>query len=103
MHRAMPTLNMRLDDELDRRLTLEAELVSETRSELARRAIEAYLAQRQRQRFLDKIARAARARGAREALATAEEALPTDNEALALGEQRAAEPRARYRARRRKR
>jgi len=99
----MPTLNMRLDDELDRRLTLEADLASETRSELARRAIEAYLAQRQRQRFLDRIARAARARGAREALAVAEEALPTDNEALALGEQGAAEPPARYRARRRKR
>jgi predicted transcriptional regulator len=99
----MPTLNMRLDDELDRRLTLEAELASATRSELVRRAIEAYLSQRQRQRFLEKIARAARARGASEALAMAEEALPTDNEALALGEQGAAEPRARYRARRRKR
>jgi predicted transcriptional regulator len=99
----MATLNMRLDDELDRRLTQEAELAAETRSELARRAIEAYLSQRQRQRFLDKIARAARVRGGREALAAAEEALATDNEALALGERGAAEPRSRYRARRRKR
>lgn len=99
----MPTLNMRLDEELDRCLTREAELAAETRSELARRAIEEFLAQRQRQRFLDRIARAARARGADEAVAAAEEALATDNEALALGEQGAAEPRARYRARRRKR
>lgn len=99
----MPTLNMRLDDELDRRLSREAELAAESRSELARRAIEAFLSQRQRQRFLDKIARAARARGVREAVAVAEEALATDNEALALGEQGAAEARARYRARRKKR
>lgn len=99
----MATLNMRLDDDLDRRLTQEAELAAETRSELARRAIEAFLLQRQRQRFLDRIARAARARGPRDALAAAEEALATDNEALALGEQGVAEPRARDRARRRKR
>ena len=94
---------MRLDDDLDRRLTREAELAAETRSELVRRAIDEFLSQRQRQRFLDRIARAARARGAREAVAAAEDALATDNEALALGEQGAAEPRARYRARRRKR
>lgn len=94
---------MRLDDELDRRLTREAELAAETRSELVRQAIDEFLSQRQRQRFLDRIARAARARGAREAVAAAEDALATDNEALALGEQGVAEPRARYRARRRKR
>jgi predicted transcriptional regulator len=99
----MPTLNMRLDEELDRRLTREAELADESRSELARRAIEEFLSQRQRQRFLARIARAARARGASEAVAAAEEALATGNEALALGEQGAGEPRARYRARRRKR
>jgi predicted transcriptional regulator len=99
----MATLNMRLDDELDRLLSQEAELAAETRSELARRAIEAFLSQRQRQRFLDKIARAARARGPGEAVAAAEEALATDNEALALGEHGVAEPRARYRARRKKR
>lgn len=99
----MATLNMRLDDELDRRLTAEAELATETRSQLARRAIEEFLSRRQRQRFLDRIARAARARGPAEAVAAAEEALPTDNEALALVEHGAAEPRARYRARRKKR
>jgi predicted DNA-binding protein len=99
----MATLNMRLNDELDRRLSEEAGLASETRSELARRAIEAFLSQRQRERFLDKIARAARARGPSEAVAAAEEALATDNEALAMGEQGTAEPRAHYRARRKKR
>jgi predicted transcriptional regulator len=99
----MATLNMRLDDELDRRLSREAELAAETRSELARRAIEEFLSRRQRQRFLDAIARAARARGAAEAVATAEEALHTGNEALALAEPGVAEPRGRYRARRRKR
>lgn len=96
----MPVLRLRLDAELDRRLTREAALAAETRSGLARRAIEAYLSQQQRQRFLDEIARAVRARGVPEALGTAEEALPTDNEALALGERGAAGRRARYRARR---
>lgn len=99
----MATLNMRLDEELDRQLAREAELAEQTRSEIARRALEEFLAQRQRQRFLDEIARAASARGAREAVAVAEEALATDNEALALAEPGVAEPRARYRVRRRKR
>lgn len=99
----MATLNMRLDEELDRRLTSEAELAAETRSQLARRALEEFLSRRQRQRFLDRIARAARARGAAEAVAAAEEALPTDNEALALGEHGVSERRASHRARRKKR
>lgn len=99
----MATLNMRLDDELDRRLAREAELAEQTRSEIARRALEEFLARRQRQRFLDEIARAASARGAREAVGAAEETLATDNEALALAEHGVAEPRARYRAKRRKR
>lgn len=94
---------MRLDDDLDRRLSQEAERASQTRSELARRAIEAFLSQRQRQRFLDEIARAARARDPAEAVAAAEEALATDNEALAIGEGRVTERPARYRARRKKR
>jgi predicted transcriptional regulator len=99
----MPTLNMRLDDELDRRLTQEAELAAESRSEVARRAIDEFLSQRQRQRFLDEIARAARARGPQEALTAAEEALATGNEALALGEPVVAEPRAPYRVKRKRR
>lgn len=99
----MATLNVRLGDELERRLAREAEIAEQTRSELARTAIAAYLEQRERQRFLDEIARAARARGGRDAVSVAEEALATDNEALALAERTAAEPQAQYRVRRRKR
>ena len=95
----MATLNMRLDDELEQRLAREASLENQTRSELARAAIANYLAQRERRRFQAEILRAARARGDREAVATAEEALYTDNEALELSENIAAEPKARYGAR----
>jgi hypothetical protein len=99
----MGSLNVRLDDELERQLAREAEREERTRSELAREAIEAFLAQRQRQRFLDEIARAARERGASEAVAAAEESLAAENEALALAEKGVAQPRPRYRARRGKR
>lgn len=99
----MATLNMRLDDELDRRLAREAELEDQTRSELARQAIEAYLSRRERERFQSEIARAARDRGDGEALALAEEALVTGNESLTIAEGVAAEPKAKYRAKRKKR
>lgn len=99
----MAILNMRLDDELDRQLAREAERAAQTRSELARQAIAAFLAQRERQRFLGEIARAAREREGREDIALAEEALVTDNEALRLAEHRVAEPKARYRAKAKKR
>jgi predicted transcriptional regulator len=99
----MATLNMRLDDDLDRRLAREAEVAAQTRSELARAAIAAFLEQRERQRFLEDIARAARDRGGREALATAQEALATDNEALAIAEKAVRQPKATYRARRKRR
>ncbi len=94
---------MRLDDELDRLLAREAELESQTRSELVRAAIANYLAQRERRRFQAEILRAARARGDREALRMAEAALYTDNEALELSENVAAEPKTPYRARKAKR
>ncbi|MGH8766151.1 MAG: CopG family ribbon-helix-helix protein [Burkholderiales bacterium] len=98
----MATLNLRLDEALDRRLAREAELEDQTRSELARQAISAYLSQCERQRFQAEIARAARDRGSREAVTVAEEALGTSNEALAIGEGAAAEPSAQYRTRRKK-
>lgn len=57
----------------------------------------------ERERFLSETARAARARGDDEALATAIEALATDNEALALSERRGVrERRATHRTRKRK-
>jgi predicted transcriptional regulator len=91
----MGVLNMRLDDDTDRKLTREAERERKTRSEVAREALSAYLSERERGRFRDQIARAAREVTPAEARAAAEEALPFDNEALG-----AAEPRARYRVRR---
>jgi predicted transcriptional regulator len=99
----MATLNMRLDGALDRRLQREAELQDRTRSDVARQAIASFLAQRERQRFLDEIARAARRGSEREAVALAEEALETDNEALAIAEHRVSEPKTRYRVTRKKR
>ena len=94
----MATLNMRLDDDLEKRMVREANLERRTRSELARAAIENYLAQCERRRFQDEILRAARARGDSEAIAMATEALYTDNESLALPLTAMAEPKARYRA-----
>lgn len=98
----MGVLSMRLDDELDQRLSREAERENRTRSELVREALAAFLSERERERFLAEIARAARAIDAGDAKAVAAEALPLDNEALGT-----AEPRAAYRAspgsRRRKR
>ena len=84
---------MRLDDELDARLSREADRENRTRSELAREALATYLSERERQRFLREIARAASAIEPGDARGVAAEALPLDNEALA-----AAEPRATYRA-----
>jgi predicted transcriptional regulator len=94
---------MRLDDELDRRLAREAQIAAKTRSELARAAIAAFLEQRERNLFIEALARAARERGGREALATADEALATDNEALELAEKAVHQPKAAYRVRRKRR
>jgi predicted transcriptional regulator len=99
----MATLNMRLDDELERRLAREAKIAAQTRSQVARAAIAAFLEQRERQRFLEQIAHAARERGGREALAVAEEALATDNEALELAEGVVRQPKATYRVKRKRR
>jgi len=100
---AMATLHLRLGPELDRRLDREAKSADRTRSELARAAIASFLEQRERQRFLEMIAQAARADGGREAIAVAEEALPGDNEALELSESAVRQPKATYRARRKRR
>lgn len=100
----MATLNMRLDDDLDRRLSREAELRDQSRSELARQALIAFLAERERQRFQAELVRAARDRGGREAISMAEEALVSDNEALELAEGAVvSEPKAAYGVRRKKR
>lgn len=82
----MPLVSIRLPDDVEAQLAREAARLERPKSELARDAIVDYLARIERERFLDEIARAARARGDDEALATANEALATDNEALAVGE-----------------
>ncbi len=89
----MGVLSMRLDDELDQRLSSEAERESRTRSEVVREALSSFLDEREKQRFVGDLARAARALDPHEARAIAEEALPLDNEALGT-----AEPKAAYRA-----
>lgn len=94
----MATLNMRLDEDLEARLAREASLVDRTRSDLAREAIETYLAHCERQRFQAEILRAARARGDDEAVAAAAEALYMDNESFALTQAAVQQPKARYTA-----
>jgi predicted transcriptional regulator len=89
----MGVLSMRIDDDLDGRLSREAERERRSRSEIVRDALSSFLSERERQRFLGEIARAARDLEPGEARAVAEDALPLDNEAL-----HAAEPRAAYRA-----
>jgi predicted DNA-binding protein len=97
----MPLVSIRLPDDLEARLSREADRLERSKSELARDAIVDYLERLERNRFLGEIARAARARGDSEALATAREAFSTDNEALALGEN-VHEPRVPYRATRKR-
>jgi predicted transcriptional regulator len=99
----MSLISIRLPDSLDARLSREAKQSRLPKSELARDAIAAYLSQRERQRFIDEIARAARASSGEDPLAVAEEALRLDNEALAIGESTVArESRPRYRRPRKK-
>ncbi len=87
----MGTLSMRLDGKLEEKLSRAVETEHKSRSELVREALLSYLNERERRRFLDDIARAARELNPAEARSLAEEALLTDNEALGV-----AEPRARY-------
>ena len=82
----MPLVSIRLPDDIEARLAREADRLERPKSELARDAIIDYLERMERERFLGEIARAARSRGDDEALTAAQEALSTDNEALALGE-----------------
>jgi predicted DNA-binding protein len=82
----MSLVSIRLPDEVEARLTREAERAQRPKSEIARDAIVDYLQRLDRDRFLAEIARAARARGEDEALASAREALPLDNEALDIVE-----------------
>jgi len=94
----MTILSMRLDEDLERQLAIEAERARKSRSEVVREALATYLRDREQRRFQDEIVRAVRSIDPGEARAMAEEALPLDNEALELGE-----PTARYVVRRKAR
>jgi predicted DNA-binding protein len=99
----MSLVSIRLPDEVEALLAREAARTQRPKSEIARDAIVDYLERIERERFLAEIARAARDRGDADALAVANEALPTDNEALTIGEHTVQEPKTRYRSRKRKR
>ena len=84
----MSILSIRLNDRLNARLSEEARLARQPKSLIARIALEQFLADRHRERFLARMTKAAKAIDSEHAAAVAEEALPFDNEALALTENR---------------
>lgn len=83
----MSTLSIRLSDDLDERLSEESRLASQPKSLLVRVALERFLADRRRERLIARLAAAAAATE-RDATEFAAEALPFDNESLALAEGR---------------
>ena len=80
----MSILSIRLTDSLDESLNQEAQVSRQPKSLIARIALERFLARRQRERFLAQMTRAAKAIDPAHALQLAEEALPLDNESMAL-------------------
>lgn len=79
-------LNIRLPEELERKLTEEARQSHKSRSEVAREALVLYLRARRRRRYIDRLRRAAATLREAEARALAEESLPLDEESFAVGE-----------------
>lgn len=89
----MATLTLRLPDDLDRQLAALAAQTHQTRSDLARTALEKFLRDQEQERLMAKMVEAARflatnPEARAESLAIAEEFLPLDNEALDLAEGR---------------
>lgn len=82
----MPTLSIRLSERLDEHLTAESRLVGQPKSLVAHNALEQFLDNRRRERFLARLTRAATAIDSDETTTLVEEALPLDNEALELTE-----------------
>lgn len=64
----MAAISVRLPEDLEARLTHEAEIEGKPRSEVAREAISAYLAQRERERFMKEMVAEARAAYSNEAI-----------------------------------
>jgi len=89
----MSTLTLRLPDELDARLNRLAALEGKSRSELARTALDSFLREMERTRFMDEMVAAAlvlatNPEARAESIAIAEEFLPLENEALDIAEGR---------------
>lgn len=82
----MSSFNVRLPEDLDRRLSRESWLTHRSRSELAREAIREYLIRMERDRFMERLGRAAQVIGndpalRQEAEAIAEAFRPLEEEA----------------------
>ncbi len=91
----MGAVSLRLPDDLERKLSQEATLSGQPRSQLIREALEDLLSRRERERVVAAMVAAATALAAdpdarTEALAVAADFLPAENEALELAEGRAA-------------
>ena len=83
----MTTLNIRLTEQIEQRLSEEAERENKTRSEIARDALNWYLLEIEKKRFMDQLLKEARAAYANESIRQeaqiiAEEFLPVENEML---------------------
>ena len=81
----MTTLNIRLTEQIEQRLSEEAERENKTRSEIARDALNWYLTEIEKKRFMDQLLEEARTAYAdnnirQEALDIAEEFLSLDGE-----------------------
>ena len=83
----MSTLSIRISDDLDVRLSEESRCAGQPKSLLVRTALEQFLAERHRQRLLARLSAAAAATES-DSASFAAEALPFDNESLALTEGR---------------
>jgi predicted DNA-binding protein len=101
----MSIVSIRLPDDIELGLSLEAQRTRRPKSEIARDAIAEYLKRQERDRFLGEIARAARARGDSDALYLAAEALPLDNESMDKADRMSGvgEPQAKYKTQGKKR
>jgi len=85
--RSMHTLSIRIPDELDERLGRESKIADRKRSELVREALVRYLEALERERFMDRMIRAAGAlEGDPEVRAVAGEFAAAEQEALGLVE-----------------
>jgi len=83
----MSMLSIRISRELNALLSEESRIAEEPKSSMVRTALEEYLKRRREERFIADLSRAA-ALSDTEAPVIAAEALPLDNEALALAEGR---------------